>query len=430
LSVHRALWWLTSLALLAACQSKKSDQPVANTKSATLQQGVWRAVIEMNEQQLPFNFRVEYEGTQPVLFLLNAEEEIRLDELIFRGDSIVVPMHIFNTELVARIENEGAWQGYWVKKDYPDYRLPFRANAGEKHRFSEAAAPPVTEVSGTYAVTFKSGSGEGPDEAAIGIFKQQGSRVTGTFLTPLGDYRYLEGEMNGSQLRLSCFDGEHAFLFTAKADPKTQALTEGGFWSGRSWFQPWSGQPDPAAALPHPDSLTFLKPGYETLSFQFPNLDSTLVSLDDERYRGKVVLVQLMGSWCPNCMDETKFLADFYQKNHDRGLEIIALAYERNPEFEKAKGRLERLKEKIGIDYELLLTGVDNDKENTAASLPMLNQVLAYPTTIFVDRQGKVRRIHTGFSGPGTGVYYEEFVQKFTLFVDKLLAEPALPEGA
>ena len=176
------------------------------------------------------------------------------------------------------------------------------------------------------------------------------------------------------------------------------------------------------AALPDPTTLTFLKPGYSSLDFSFKNTQGKTISLKDPAYRGKVVLVQIMGSWCPNCMDESRFLAPYYQKNKKRGLEIIGLAYEKSTDPSFAYPKLDRMKERFGIQYEVLLAGT-NDKSVAAASLPALEKVLSFPTLIVIDKKGMVREIHTGFSGPGTGVYYDKFKSDFTRLMDQLLAE-------
>jgi len=146
------------------------------------------------------------------------------------------------------------------------------------------------------------------------------------------------------------------------------------------------------------------------------------VSLTDEKYQGKVVIVQLLGTWCPNCMDETRFLAPWYRQNRDRGVEVIGLAYERKDDFQYASERVKNMMEKLDIDYEVLIAGT-NDKQKASKTLPMLNEIAAFPTTIFIGKDGKVKKIHTGFSGPGTGQYYEQFKEEFNTTVNELLSE-------
>ena len=135
-----------------------------------------------------------------------------------------------------------------------------------------------------------------------------------------------------------------------------------------------------------------------------------------------MVLLQIFGTWCPNCMDETIFYADWFNKHQNEAIEIIGLAYEAKDDFEYAKARVEKMKAKYNVGYDYVIAGV-YDKEAAAKTLPMLNHVLSFPTTIFIDKKGKVRKIHTGFSGPATGIYYEEFKNDFNSFMDQLLNE-------
>ena len=177
------------------------------------------------------------------------------------------------------------------------------------------------------------------------------------------------------------------------------------------------------AVLPDAFELTYIRDGYDGMEFTFPDLDGRLVSLTDPRFDGQVVLVALSGTWCPNCADEADFLAAYYKEHSERGLEIVTLLYEHFEDFETAAEQGKAWKEKHGIDYEVLVAGL-SDKTKAAETLPMLNHVLAFPTVIFIDRQGGVQGIHTGFSGPGTGQYYEDFKKEFNARMEALLSEP------
>jgi thiol-disulfide isomerase/thioredoxin len=166
-----------------------------------------------------------------------------------------------------------------------------------------------------------------------------------------------------------------------------------------------------------------LKKGYNKIEFTFPALDGNEVSLSDETYKNKVVLVQFLGSWCPNCMDETAYLVPFYNRYNKKGVEIIGLAYERTKDFERSKKNVVRLRDRFNVPYKMLITGFTNKNAEVASSLPMLNNFEAFPTLIIIDKKGVVRKIHTGFNGPGTGKYYTEFVREFEKTIDDLLAE-------
>jgi thiol-disulfide isomerase/thioredoxin len=256
----------------------------------------------------------------------------------------------------------------------------------------------------------------------VGEFSQENGRVLGTFITSTGDFRFLEGTISDNSLYLSSFDGGSAYLFTGNL-LNDSTLVDGKFYSGYSSVTKWVARKDAKAILPDAYSLTALKKGYDRISFTFPDLEGKNVSLSDEKFRNKLVLVQFFGSWCPNCMDETAYLVPFYHKYKDRGVEIVALAYERTTDFERSKKNVGRMRDRFNVPYDMLLTGFTNDKNEVAKSLPMLDNFIAFPTLIILDKKGVVRKIHTGFNGPGTGRHYTEFVQEFERTVDDILAE-------
>jgi thiol-disulfide isomerase/thioredoxin len=421
---------LLGAALLAGCHSATTDtaQSDAGTMSAAalLTPGPWRGELAIQGQQLPFLFEVKTEAGKPVVYLinkgLNGEERLRCDEISAAGDSATIRLHVFDAALVVRADGKDKLKGAWVKYDAKTpYRVPLVATAGEQKLFT-GAANQAASFAGTWRTEFKDETGA--TYPAVGIIKQNGNDATGTFLTTTGDYRYLAGQVDGSKLRLSTFDGGHAFVFDAQpaASAKPTQL-KGNFYSGKSGHETWVATLDPKAKLPDADTLTYLKKGESRLNFKFPSIvEGGSVSPTDPKYKGKVVVIQVLGSWCPNCMDETAFLSPWYQQNKARGVEVIGLGYERMPEYDKAAPRLRKLKERFNIGYDLAVAGVSN-KDSVAKSMPQLAKFLAFPTTIFLDKKGAVRTIHTGFAGPGTGKYYEEEIAGFNRTVDKLLKE-------
>jgi thiol-disulfide isomerase/thioredoxin len=295
-------------------------------------------------------------------------------------------------------------------------RIPFVAHAGATPRFTASA--PAGDVGGHWEAHFSAGTSEA--YPALGLFRQGADgRVTGTFGTETGDYRFLEGVMDGDTLRLSSFNGSQAFLFTAVL--RNDSL-HGIFSSGIHWSEPWLAVRNPSFRLRDPDSLTVLKEGHDMVQLRFPSLDGDSIATTDDRYSGKPLVVQIMGSWCANCVDEAVLLNELYERYHDAGLEVIAVAFEKHPDHQRALAGLERFRRTLDVDYPILYAGVAS-KENTRAQLPFLEHVMSYPTCIFIDRSGKVRKIHTGFYGPGTGVYYEAFKRDLEAFVQQLVAE-------
>jgi thiol-disulfide isomerase/thioredoxin len=352
------------------------------------------------------------------VFIKNASENLLLDEITVNDDSVVMTLHIFDAVLKAKI-NGDSLNGYFKKNFAKNYKIPFSAAYNQDYRFAESNNDtPKVSFEGKYSVTFVN---ETDTTQAIGLITHKGTNVVeGTFLTPTGDYRFLEGNVINGKLHLSLFDGNYAYLFTAV---KTSDSTlRGDYWSGQTFHQSWTAELNENASLPDAEQLTMLKEGYDKIDFQFPDVNGKLVSLTDEKYKDKVVIIQLLGTWCPNCMDETKFLVPWYDSNKDRGVEIIGIAYENKPEFEYARERVQKMIDKLAIRYDIVIGGV-RDKAEASKTLPMLNRVIAFPTTIFIGKDGKVKKIHTGFTGPGTGIYYEQFIEHFNETVNELLGQ-------
>jgi thiol-disulfide isomerase/thioredoxin len=145
------------------------------------------------------------------------------------------------------------------------------------------------------------------------------------------------------------------------------------------------------------------------------------VDQDDPRFRGKVVLLDVFGTWCPNCHDEAPVLEGLYAKFHERGLEIVGLSYEYVDDTARSERLLEVYRKKYSIGFPLLLAGT-TDAGEIGRTLPQLKNFGAYPTTIFLDRHGRVRMIHAGFSGPATG-RLDEVRERFEQTIVKLLDE-------
>ena len=390
---------------LFACEDEKYNQ---------LNKGMYRAELKVTDKEmLAFNFEV-LDANRINVF--NAEEIIEVDEIEYKNDSVYIKMPVFEGFLVAKIEGEKL-NGSFIKAEL-NRVVPFKAFIDEQ-RF-DVLNNANTNISGNWETTFSPNS-EDDKYIAKGIFKQTENLVTGTFRTTTGDYRYLEGVVNDDHLKLSTFDGAHAFLFTATV---TDSTMQGTFYSGNHWKEPFSAKRNESFELPSANSLTYLKEGYDKLVFSFPDAQGKQVSLKDGRFKDKVVLVQIMGTWCPNCLDESKYYAEFYKANKAKGLEIVALAFEYVKTEDKAYSNIKRLQDKLGIEYPILLaqTGTSS-KSKAQEKLPMLNHVLSYPTTIFIDKTGSVRKIHTGFNGPATGEQFITFKTEFEGFVTKLLNE-------
>jgi peroxiredoxin len=401
--------------LQAAC-----DGPAPVQAANDVPVGYWQASITLPGGDIETGIEIGRDGANYRASLINGQERVRIDEVSFSDGELLLRFPAFNNQIRARFAG-GRLTGELtlVKRFGKTEHMSFSAVPGGGSD-TESSISPNHDLSGRWAVQFH--EPDGSDTASIGEFAQRGSRLFGTFLNPNGDHRFLAGHVRGDSFHLSTFDGAHAFIFSGSVD-KSGAIVDADFWSGTSWHQNWSGTRNNGVKLPDAFSRTFLKPGYDRFGFEFPNESGALVSLDDPKYDGKVVLITIAGTWCPNCNDEARYLAPFYQKYRKQGLEVIALMFEHFEDSALAAEQVRLFRAKHAIEYDTLIAGI-SDKAEAGKALPALSSVLAFPTTIFIDRGRRVRQIHTGFSGPGTGDHYVRLQNRFTELVTGMLAEP------
>jgi thiol-disulfide isomerase/thioredoxin len=393
--------------------------PTAEAVDGGVALGHYRVVLTLPGGELPFGLELKREGAATVAYLLNAQERLRCSEVTIKGSHVEIQMPGFMNRIIAD-GGDGSLKGE-LERTRPGAELqhiPLSAHLGDHYRFFPSAAPQPAKVAGRWAVVFVD-AGDGSKEKGVGEFAQSGDHVTGTFLAETGDHRYLEGQVRGDELFLSVFDGSHVFLYHAKLT--ASGILQGDWWSGLTGHESWTGIRDEHAALPDAYAMTHMKDPSQRFSISFPDETGKVVSLEDPRFRGKVLIVSLAGSWCPNCHDEAAFLEPFYREYRGKGVEVVSLMFEYFGDFPRAADATMRFRKHYGIDYTTLIAGISN-KDDAGKRLPMLDRVVAYPTTIFIDRSGHVQRIHTGFSGPGTGAHYDVLVKEFRTEVDHMLA--------
>jgi len=389
---------------------------------AQLKPGEYRGVLlldSINKIELPFNFEVVVKGKKQEIIIKNAEEKIIVNEISQKGDSIFFKMPVFDTEFRTKINGDDL-EGFWLNNYRTTSRMiPFRAQYGQGLRFPSVPGKGIPMFDGKWEVTFSPGDKD--SSKALGVFKhlEQTDFVYGTFLTETGDYRFLEGIRKGNELLLSCFDGSHAFLFKAKL--KEGVLT-GTFYSGAHWKENWKAKKNENFVLRDPNAITYVKNKEAKLDFEFPNAEGKKVSINDARFKNKPLIIQVMGSWCPNCMDESIYLASVNKTYKSKGLEIIALAFERTSDPVKARAQVQRFRKKLGIEYETLIT-LQSGKAKATETLPVLNEIISFPTTLFLNKKHEIVRVHTGFNGPATGKLYDEFKESTEALINLLIKE-------
>lgn len=398
----------------------------ASARAEECAEGLWRAWLDSPGGELPFGLELREVAGELTATIRNAAERIEIPRVERRGQLLILAMDHYDSRIEALLDESGReMTGTWSKAIGPggeSCRLAFRAIAGSSPRFRSRPAQPSVlpgdasvEVQGRWRVQF-----DGEDDPAVGIFWTRPDQVVeGTFLTTTGDYRYLEGCLQGRRLRLSCFDGAHAFLFDA--DVVSDGSLRGQFWSRDSWHQTWTATRDAAAELPDAFLQTHLADAGALARLRFPDLTGESRALLDPEFTGKVTLLYLFGSWCPNCHDAGHYFRELRERYGARGLSILGLAFELTGDFDRDAAQVRRYAARHGIDYPLLLAGL-SDKQRATEAFPALDRIRSYPTTLFLDRSGRVRAIHTGFSGPATEDAHRRMREHFETWIERLLS--------
>lgn len=408
----------TLAAMLAPLLVLLTVLPTAPVPSSDPLPPAWRAALECPGGEIPFRLELAETDRGLVAVLVNGVERRTLERVERDGTRLVIHCDPYDSRLEAKLSEDGrTMTGEWIRYRTADTetRLPFRATAGAADRFPPTdGAPSADRFAGRWRVEFSSS-----EDPAVAIFEGEGAALRGTFLTTLGDYRYLAGDARGSGLRLSVFDGAHAFLFTAQLDAAGRLAGE--FWSRDSWHETWTAERAESAALPDAFALTHWTGAVPLEQLVFPDLEGERRSLADPAFAGKARLIVLFGSWCPNCYDQSAYLVELRRRYGEAGLAVQGLAFEFGDDLERQTRVLERYRDHHGIDYPILVAGT-SDKAAASAAFPVLDRVRSYPTTIFLDRTGRVRAVYTGFSGPATGAEHARLKQRFEGLIEDLLA--------
>jgi thiol-disulfide isomerase/thioredoxin len=382
----------------------------AHTKMKT---GMWQGELALNDRLfIPFQLKVEQEGKK--IYVVNDAEEILMISHT-KKDSIYLHFPIQDADVVFKLDENGqSARGYWInhnKKVKQIIPLTLTWNVALRFPNMHPTKPIESIFDGTWEVTFQSGTKD--EEKAIGIFKAgKDTEIAGTFLTETGDYRFLAGNRSGLNFSMSTFNGSWAMLFEAELQSDT---LKGKFYSGVSYVTDWIAVRNPAARLRNEASLTYVVNDQKVNTSDMIQLNGSPFSL--KTAQGKVTVLQIMGTWCPNCLDEVHFMNELHKQYEQFGLEIIALSYEVGTNEKQTRKKLKAFKKKIGMKYGLVLAG-QSSKDVASAQFPMLNGIMSFPTTIIIGKDGKVLHVHTGYSGPATGVAHKELTDKIQFEIE------------
>ncbi len=408
--------WLAAAAV--ATVATVSAAPLTASSQAPAPQtlgGLWDATVLVNGVAVPFQFLLSQDKTGPHGVFFDGERRINPSSAgAFKDGRLTLEFASYATRLDAKLEN-GVLKG-----DFGSARSSYVFEA-RPHRATTVAARKGPSIAGTWEIPIATNKGE---KAWRLIVQEKGPRVFATILRIDGDTGTLSGEVRDGRLLLSRFAGERPGILevTPKADGTLAlVLTDS---SGRKVLQaqrPSAARKGGLAAPEDPTRFTTVKDLNEPLRFTGADLTGRAFNQADPRFKGKVVLLNITGSWCPNCHDEAPFLAALYDKYRGRGLEIVGLDFEQ-PDQLQDPWRLKAFIKKYKLNYTVLLAG---DTRDVNKAIPQAVNLNAWPTTFFLGRDGKVKSVHVGFTSPGSAGFDAKLKADITREVEALLAAKA-----
>lgn len=380
------------------------------TAHSAIKTGPWRFELRATYETVPFIINIEkhngkYSGT-----LKNGKETIKLTDIDSNTDRLKIDLPPYQVSIQMDPPKDDKMTGNLIRHNKnPEMKTPLVAVHGEKERFPEEKDKPNIDLNGRWGVTLL--DEQDKKETGVIVFEQKGNELTGSILTPTGDYRYLEGFVSGNEFEAASFDGVYNYLLKGKVvDGQMEAAILANY---KTLIK---GKKDEKAVLPDAYKQTEVP----AINFEFPDSTGKKVSLKDKEFQNKPVIIQFFGSWCPNCLDETNYLVPWFQENKKRGIEIVALAFERSLSVEEAKKQLKKVKAKLHINYPVLLAGATSE-DKPAQKIPGIKNFISFPTTVFLNKKHEVVKVHAGFTGPSTGEFYEKWKTEFNQTVDELL---------
>jgi len=409
------------VAVFSTC--KKKADPV----------GVWRGTIRNNSgEEVAFTLEVKREGGAIVGALVNGDDRTVSTSGSFEGDTLKLRYDFYDAELTAVIVGDelgGGFTRQWRKQTLPRKLRAKRvvgsdeaARAASTQSNSSNSSSSKGDISGEWVMRV----GEEPKVSFWrAAFKQQGSGAKGTIIPVSGDWGEMTGSFENNQLTLNRFDGINCRVFKATLTPKgaLEGFVDFGLFEPKRKVVAERLTDDnrsSVASLPDPNSYTKMKDAAEPFRFSFPDPDGKTVSSTDERFKNKVVIVTVTGSWCPNCYDEAPVLQEFYERYRERGLEVVALSFEYTGDPARDAKQVKAFAKRLGVTYPILYAGgIEDDKKK----LSQLINFGAYPTAIYIGRDGLVKHIHAGFEGKATGERFTRLKADMGALIEDLLEQ-------
>ncbi len=423
---------------------------VASAHSADAAQAVdgrWDASLLNNGPAVPF--RIDISGAGPTLkatFYDGFKPYEATTSASYQDGKLILNVEHYLTTITATLK-DGVLTGTTVLGG-PSYVLKYDFQA-VRHVESAATTVQAPSIGGSWEIPLESPSAKG-EKAFRFIVQQNGADVAASILRVDGDTGAYSGRYENGRWILSHFDGHRPGVIEVTATQegtlevvahneavkraiegqdgarKEAATADNAYaeqrYAGAAKYIAYRSEVARAKGLPAPENYethTTVRDSQEKFTFKFPDADGKLVSSEDARFKGKVVLAIVTGTWCPNCHDEAQFLVQLDKKYRDRGLAIVALDFE-EPEQQGSLARERAFVKQYGVKYTYLIAGAPAEMWEKVPQLVNLN---TWPATVFVGRDGLVKGIHSGFASPASGEFNRQLQEQFAAKIEQLLAE-------
>ena len=374
-------------------------------------EGPWRGTLELAGTPLPFALVIQRAGGALVADLCNGPRCDSRAAILLRGDSIEFQISDYDATISARREGDSLVGTYHNVGRNGPRSIPFHASRGRW-----PAAPATVALQGTWDAWFLTDQRRSP---RVLVFQNGAQGLQAGVVSNTGDLGVFAGRAVQDSFLVARFDGVSVYVLAGRLDGDT---LRGTFHAGLRTQTPFvAARSSGAPHLTAPTAITSADT-LQPFQFAFPDLAGRLVTQDDPRFKGKVVLVDIFGSWCVTCHEATPHLLELYRDYHAAGLEILGLGYEVTGDSTRDNPQIRRFRDKFAIPWPLLHAGT-SVVEATAATLPQLHGFTAYPTTIFLGRDGRIRQVYAGFRGPSAGAQHLRQIEDYRRIIERLLAE-------
>jgi thiol-disulfide isomerase/thioredoxin len=373
--------------------------------------GLWDATVVVNKNEIPFRFEIAGDGAAIKGSFFNGDEKVTSTSGSLDNGSLTLSFDEYGSKVIAAVK-DGVLDGEY-NRGTRGAPYPFHAKRFAPVPVGEASIP---SIAGLWNIQVKSSKGEAAWQM---IVRQSGAEASAAILRVDGDTGTLTGSYRDGKFVLSHFSGARPLLLelTPAADGTLSVVQnrDNPLIAMRSEQARAKGLPEPS----DPSRFTSVKDPTEAFRFSFPDLTGRVVANTDPKFRGKVVVVSISGSWCPNCHDEAPFLGELYRKYRGQGLEIVSLSFEEAEQLANPV-RLRAFIKKYGIEYTVLMPG---EPKELADKLPQGVNLNSFPTTFFLGRDGRVRSVHAGFPGAASGEFHKQAKAESVAIVERLLGE-------